>query len=70
MRAQCPECDSWIQVPRSAELWDTLVCTRCHTELQLVNESPAEVDYADLDEEYEDFDEDYDEFDDDDDEDY
>ena len=67
MRAQCPECDSWVQVPRSAEVWDTFVCPRCHTELQLINDSPPEVDYADLekdlddledDEEYDDFDED------------
>jgi hypothetical protein len=64
MKAQCPECDNWVQVPRSAELWDTLVCARCHTELQLINENPPELDYADLDVDYDDDDydvlEDYD----------
>jgi len=66
MRALCPECESWIQLPRSLELWDTLPCPNCHTELQLISDSPPELDYADFDEDYDD--EDYDE--DDDDEDY
>lgn len=71
MRAQCPECDSWIAVPRSAELWDTVACPRCHTELQLINENPPELDYADSEGAYDDYDEDYDDdydYDDDDDE--
>jgi lysine biosynthesis protein LysW len=58
MKAQCPECDSWVQVPRSSELWDTVVCPRCHTELQLISENPPELDYADLDDE--DYDDEYD----------
>lgn len=62
MKAQCPECDAWIQVPRSAELWDTIVCSICQTELQLIEESPPELDYADFDDydEDEDFDDDED----------
>lgn len=59
MNAQCPECDSWIQVPTSAELWDTLVCPRCHTELQLISDGPPELDYADAEFAYEDYDDDY-----------
>ena len=77
MNAQCPECDAWIRVPGSAELWDTLVCPRCHTELQLISDRPPELDYADHDSDYDDDDEfgdydDYDDYDDDDedDEDY
>jgi lysine biosynthesis protein LysW len=58
MRAQCPECDAWIQVPRSAELWDTVVCPSCQTELQLIDDSPPELDYADLDDAYDDYDDD------------
>jgi hypothetical protein len=50
-----------IKVPNSAELWDTLVCPRCHTELQLINERPPELDYADFEDDY-----DEDEYDDDD----
>jgi uncharacterized protein YbaR (Trm112 family) len=63
MNAQCPECDSWIPVPGSAEIWDTLVCPRCHTELQLINDRPPELDFADYDDMYddEDYEEDYDE---------
>ena len=64
MRAQCPECDAWINISRSVELWDTLSCPKCHTELQLIDDSPPELDYADSD------DDDYDLDDDDDDEDY
>jgi uncharacterized paraquat-inducible protein A len=66
MNAQCPECDSWVQVPTTAEVWDTVVCPRCHTELQLISDNPAELDYADYDTDYDDDDED----DDDDDDDY
>jgi hypothetical protein len=55
-----------VSVPRSAELWDTLVCPRCHTELQLISDDPPELDYADFDEDLEDYDEDYDLYDDDD----
>jgi lysine biosynthesis protein LysW len=66
MKAQCPECDSWIEVPNSAELWDTLICPRCHTELQLISERPPELDYADFEDDYDD---DYDDYDDDDDDD-
>jgi hypothetical protein len=69
MRAQCPECESWIQVPRSVELWDTLACPNCQTELQLISDSPYELDYADLDD-YDDDDYDLDDDYDDDDEDY
>lgn len=65
MKALCPECDSWIQVPRSAELWDTIICSRCQTELQLIEENPPELDYADFSIEYDD-----DSYDDDDDDDY
>jgi hypothetical protein len=70
MNAQCPECDSWIPVPKSAEVWDTFVCPRCHTELQLINDRPPEVDYADLEDDLEDYDDyDDDDYDDDDDDD-
>jgi lysine biosynthesis protein LysW len=70
MNAQCPECDAWVQVPRAAEIWDTLVCPKCHTELQLISVNPHELDYADFEEDYDDFDDDDldddDDFDDDD----
>jgi hypothetical protein len=52
MNAQCPECDSLIQVPPSAEVWDNLVCPRCHTELQLISDQPLMLGYADPDNEY------------------
>lgn len=58
MNAQCPECESWIRVPNSAELWDNLVCPRCHTELQLIGDSPPTVGYADYEAAYDDADED------------
>jgi hypothetical protein len=64
MNAQCPECESLIRVPSSAEIWDNLVCPRCHTELRLISDSPLALDYADyggaLDD---DDDDDYDYFD-------
>lgn len=68
MNTQCPECEFWIQVPSSMELWDTLACPKCHTELQLISDQPPELDYADSDGPFYD-DEDEDELYDDDDED-
>jgi uncharacterized paraquat-inducible protein A len=65
MRAQCPECDSWVNVSTSLELWDTLSCPKCHAELQLIDDNPPELDYADSDD-----DDDDDDYDDDDDDDY
>ena len=64
MQVQCPECESFFNVPRSSEVWDTFPCPRCHTELQLISDSPFEVNYADVDE-YDDEDDDFDDVDDD-----
>jgi hypothetical protein len=66
MNAQCPECESSVPIPRASELWDTVICPFCQTELQLISESPPELDYADYDDEL-DLDDEYDEVDDDDD---
>jgi uncharacterized paraquat-inducible protein A len=63
MQVQCPECESSINVPRSRELWDTFPCPRCHTKLQIIDDSPFDVDYADVDEDvddgFDDFDDEY-----------
>ena len=64
MKAQCPECDAWIKVPGSTELWDVVMCPNCDTDLQLISVDPPELDYADYDD---DNDYDYDDYDDDDD---
>jgi lysine biosynthesis protein LysW len=63
MKAQCPECDSWIILPKSLELWDIIVCPQCDTSLQLVSDRPPELDYEDYS--YDD-DDDYDDDNDDD----
>lgn len=58
MKAQCPECDNWIQLSDSINMWDVVECPQCKTELLLVSDDPYELDYAD---EYEDdYDDDYD----------
>jgi alpha-aminoadipate carrier protein LysW len=60
MKAQCPECDAWVQVPGSIELWDTVICAECDTELQIISLDPLELDYADFEEDDDDDeDEDY-----------
>ncbi len=61
MKAQCPECDAWIRVPGSVELWDTMECPTCNAELQLISTNPPELDYADFDD-YDDEDYDDDDF--------
>ena len=54
MRAQCPECDAWIKIPGSTELWDVLLCPNCDADLQLINVDPPELDYAGYDDDYDD----------------
>jgi len=66
LKAQCPECDVWIRVSSSVELWDTITCPECEAELQLISLNPPELDYADYDEDYDDSDEDLDDFEDED----
>jgi lysine biosynthesis protein LysW len=57
--AKCPECDSPVTIPASAELWDMVVCRNCDTELELVDLNPPELDYwYDTDEDYDDYDDD------------
>jgi lysine biosynthesis protein LysW len=46
------------------ELWDTVICPDCDTELQLISLNPPELDYADYDEDFDDYDEEDDEEDD------
>jgi len=75
MKAQCPECDAWIRVPGAVELWDTMDCPECNTELQLISANPPELDYADFDDydddlDDDDLDDDYEDYEDQEDEDY
>ena len=47
--ATCPECESNIPLPASAELWMRLTCPECGTQLEIVDDSPWELDYVDDD---------------------
>ena len=50
--AKCPDCQSDINLPPKPELWMRITCPECGTQLEIVDEDPWELDYA------EDFDED------------
>jgi lysine biosynthesis protein LysW len=50
--AKCPDCQSDINLPATPELWMRITCSECGTQLEIVDEDPWELDYA------EDFDED------------
>ena len=65
MKAQCPECDAWITISVSLELWDLLSCPKCRTKLQLIDDDPLELDYADSDDDDDDDDDDDEDEDDD-----
>ena len=64
--AVCPDCQSSIVLPPSPELWMRVTCPECGTQLEIVDDNPWELDYAedsDGDEEagdtyYEDYDDD------------
>lgn len=61
LSARCPECDTHVIIPASAELWDMVTCRTCGTELEVVDLDPPELDYwYDPDEDYDDYDDDYD----------
>jgi alpha-aminoadipate carrier protein LysW len=65
LSARCPECETRVAIPATAELWDMVTCRTCGTELEVVDLDPPELDYwYDPDEDYDD-----DDFDDDDDDD-
>ena len=48
--AICPDCQSSIGLPATPELWMRVTCPECGTQLEIVDDSPWELDYA---EEYE-----------------
>jgi lysine biosynthesis protein LysW len=50
--AKCPDCQSDISLPPKPELWMRITCPECGTQLEIVDDDPWELDYA------EDFDED------------
>ena len=50
--AKCPDCQSNISLPPKPELWMRITCPECGTQLEIVDDDPWELDYA------EDFDED------------
>ncbi len=56
--AKCPDCQSSINLPPKPELWMRVTCPECGTQLEIVDDDPWELDYAeDFDEEeFEDFD--------------
>jgi hypothetical protein len=67
--AVCPDCQSTIKLPPFPELFMRITCPECGTQLEITNDGPWEVDYADgigaddmmtmdqLDQDYEDYEE-------------
>jgi lysine biosynthesis protein LysW len=66
--AVCPDCQSNITLPPAPELWMRITCPECGTQLEIVGDSPWELDYAedidDDDDVQEDEDTDYEDFED------
>ncbi len=48
--AICPDCQSTIALPATPELWMRVTCPECGTQLEIIDDNPWELDYA---EEYE-----------------
>jgi lysine biosynthesis protein LysW len=72
--AICPDCNSEIRLRKAPHLGQTVVCANCHTNLEVVNRSPLELDWVfedpfddEPEEEWDDEEYDYDDWDDDDD---
>jgi lysine biosynthesis protein LysW len=50
--AKCPDYQSSINLPPKPELWMRVTCPECGTQLEIVDDDPWELDYAeDFDEE-------------------
>jgi alpha-aminoadipate carrier protein LysW len=50
----CPACDEWLEVrPGDYEKGEIFDCPECGSELEVVNTSPLEIDFAESEEEYE-----------------
>lgn len=44
--AVCPDCQSSITLPPAPELWMRVTCPECGTQLEIVDDNPWELDYA------------------------
>lgn len=55
LRARCPNCNSWVSLRDTAEVWDLVDCPECNSLLEVVDLRPPTLDNATSD-----FDDDYD----------
>ena len=46
----CLECDEVFDLTEEMEVWDIVVCPKCHTRLEILDLNPVIVDYPDEDE--------------------
>lgn len=44
--AKCPDCQSVIKLPPDPELWMRVTCPECGTQLEIIDDAPWELDYA------------------------
>ncbi len=47
MRAGCPECETWVPLPKDAIEGERVTCPGCGEQLEIINMEPPELDYAD-----------------------
>ena len=70
MAANCPECDSQIDIDEmDVDIGDELSCSECGALIRVASDAPLELELADEDEDEEDLDDDEDDEEDEDDED-
>ncbi len=61
--ATCPDCQSDITLPPAPEMWMRITCPECGTQLEIVDDNPWELDYAeDVDDDNREDDTDYEDF--------
>ena len=46
MRAKCPECETWVPLPKDAIEGERVVCPGCREQLEIINMEPPELDYT------------------------
>ena len=55
-QGECPACRKYVFIGHSPQVGSGVICTRCHTELQIVDLNPVSLDWISDEQDYYEFD--------------
>lgn len=59
--AWCPNCGGEIRFKKVPFLGQNITCRQCNTDLEVIEKSPIELDWAEYEDDFDDYEEEYDE---------